>query len=247
MKRLCRITEAEVISEFLKGEFYNREYDQDRDRFEFVVQEPDLNDNVENTVRRALLFRRRASMWRELPENTQWWEVGLELGDLERLNVFPRAQWRSIARGNFRALHVAELIRLRFNPAANPGDLSAKIHALRALMGLEGPRSTILLIGRDENQPVTVLEGNHRFVAALLLPREMMLRRLRVVCGFSPNMDRCCWYKTTLPNLARYLKNRIQHLCSRKIDAGQLLKQLERRQAVEKYARSAGLSSVESE
>jgi hypothetical protein len=247
MKKLCRITEAEVIAEFLRGEFYNREYDCDRDRFEFLVQEPDLNDDVENAVRRALLFRRRASMWRELPETTQWWEVGLEPGDLERLNVFPRAQWRSIAQGNFRALHVAELVRHRLSPAAKPGDLPAKIHALRTLMGLEGPRSTILLIGRDENRPVTVLEGNHRLVAALLLPREMMLRRLRVVCGFSPNMEKCCWYKTTLPSLARYLKNRIQHLWARKIDPGHLLKQMGPRRALEKYAHSVGLPSVESE
>jgi len=247
MKKVCRITEAEVIAEFLKGEFYNREYDQDRNRFELLVQEPDLNDDAENEVRRALLFRRRASMWRELPETTQWWEVGLESGDLERLNVFPRAQWRSIAQGNFGALHVAELVSRSFNPAAKLGDLSAKIYALRSLMGLEGPRSTILLIGRDENQPVTVLEGNHRLVAALLLPREMMLRRLRIVCGFCPEMDRCCWYKTTLPSLARYLKNRIQHLWTRKIDPGPLLEQVGRRQALEKYARSAGLSSVETD
>jgi hypothetical protein len=247
MKRLCRITEAEVIAEFLKGEFYNREYDHDRNRFEFLVQEPDLNDDAENALRRALLFRRRASMWRELPESTQWWEIGLEPGDLERLNVFPRAQWRSIAQGNFRALHVAELVSRNFNPGAKSRELSAKIYALRTLMGLEGPRSTILLIGRDENQPVTVLEGNHRFVAALLLPREMMLRRLRIVCGFSQDMDRCCWYKTTAPNLVRYLKNRIQQLWTRKIDPAQFLEQVGRRQALEKYARSAGLSSVETE
>src|SRR5215831_2926388 len=247
MRKLVRIGESEVIAEFLKGEFYHREYDRDRRHFEMLVHDPHLNDEAENALRRVLLFRRRGTMWRELPEDTQWWEVGLEPGDLERLNVFPRAQWRSIAQGNFRALHVAELVRQRFNPAAKPGDLSAKIYALRTLMGLEGPRSTVLLIGRDENQPVTVLEGNHRFVAALLLPREVMLRRLRVVCGFSPDMDKCCWYKTTLPNLSRYLKNRIQHLCTRKIDPGQLLVQVGRRQSLEKYARSAGLSSVESE
>ncbi len=246
MKRVARVTEAEVIAEFLKGEFYQPEYDHDRFRFEPLVQEPDLNDEVENALRRVLLFRRRASMWRELPASTQWWEVGLEPGDLERLNVFPRAQWRAIAQGNFGALHVAELIRRRFNPE-KPGDLSAKIHALRTLMGLEGPRSTILLIGLDEIHPVTVLEGNHRLVAALLLPRDVMLRRLRMVCGFSPEMDKCCWYRTTLPNLARYVKNRIQHLWARQIDPRQLLEQAGRGRTLEEYARSAGLPSVKSE
>jgi len=245
MKRLCRITESEVISEFLKGEFYYQEYDQDRARFEAVVQEPDLNDPVENALRRVLLFRRRGTMWRELPEDTQWWEVGLEPGDLERLNVFPRAQWRSIAQGNFRALHVAELIHRQFNPA-RPGNLAAKIHNLRTLMRSEGPRSTILLIGIDETQPATLLEGNHRFVASLLLPREIMLRRLRVACGFSPSMDRCCWYKTTVFNLARYVKNRIIHSLGRDTDFRRLAPSAPRSRAVE-VSDSAGVPTVKTE
>ena len=51
MKKLNRVTEAEVIAEFLKGEFYHREYDHDRGRFEALVQEPDLNDQAENELR----------------------------------------------------------------------------------------------------------------------------------------------------------------------------------------------------
>jgi hypothetical protein len=82
----------------------------------------------------------------------------------------------------------------------------------------EGRRSTILLIGLDEVRPVTLLEGNHRFVASLLLPRDAMLRRIRLVCGFSPAMERCCWYKTSFSSLARYLKNRIKYVQNREAD-----------------------------
>lgn len=243
MKKLARVTEAEVIAEFLKGEFYHPEYDHDRRFFEALVNEPRLTDPAENAVRRALLFRRRATMWNELPVDTQWWEVELEHDDLERISVFPRAQWRDIARGNFRASHVAELLRHQFDPK-RPDNLAAKIRALRTTMWNEGPRSTILLIGTDETQPATLLEGNHRFVASLLLPREMMLRRLRLVCGLSPSMEKCCWYKTTLPNLAHYLKNRIKHLWSREADITQLLPRMARVQDVEEYPESAGLSSA---
>jgi hypothetical protein len=242
MKKLSRVTEAEVIAEFLKGEFYHPEYDRDRIFFEDLVFDPHLGDPAENALRRALLFRRRATMWRELPPDTQWWEIDLEPQDLERISVFPRAQWRSIARGNFRALHVAQLIHRQFNPA-RPGDLAAKIHNLRALMRSEGPRSTILLIGVDEAKPATLLEGNHRFVASLLLPREIMLRRLRVVCGFSAGMEKCCWYKTTVLNLAGYLKNRIKHFWRREADIKGLLPQTVRSQNMEDYASSAGVSS----
>jgi len=244
MRKLVRISENEVIAEFLKGEFYHREYDRDRRDFETLVHDPHLNDEAENALRRALLFRRRATMWRELPPDTQWWEIQLDPQDLDHINVFPRAQWRSIAQGNFRALHVAELIRRHFDPA-KPNDLSAKIHALRTLMRMEGPRFTILLIGLDEIRPATVLEGNHRFVASLLLPTDIMMRRLRVVCGFSMGMEKCCWYKTSLANLSRYLKNRIQHLWAREADAKLLLPQTARGRVSEDYAR-AGLPSAKS-
>jgi hypothetical protein len=242
MRRLSRVTEAEVIAEFLKGEFYHPEYDHDRIFFEDLVLDPHLGSPREDALRRALLFRRRATMWRELPRDTQWWEIELESQDLERIRVFPRAQWRSIAGGNFRALHVAELIHRQFDPA-RPGDLAAKIHNLRTRMGKEGPRSTILLIGVDEAKPATLLEGNHRFIACLLLPREIMLRRLRVVCGFSPGMEKCCWYKTTVLNLARYLKNRIKHSWGREADIKSLLPQTVRSQTMEDYASSAEVSS----
>jgi hypothetical protein len=245
MRKLARMTEAEVISEFLKGEFYHREFDRDRAFFQDVVFEPHLSDPAENALRRALLFRRRGTMWRELPPDTQWWEIELEPEDLDRVSVFPRAQWRSIAQGNFRALHVAELIHRQFDPA-RPGNLAAKIHSLRTLMRSEGPRSTILLIGIDETRHATLLEGNHRFVAALLLPREIMLRRLRVACGFSPLMDKCCWYKTTVPNLARYLKNRIIHSLGREPDFRRLAPSAPRSHAVE-VSDSAGVPTGKTE
>lgn len=222
MKKRLRITEAEVMAEFLKAEFYHQEYDGDRQKFEAIVYNPNLADENENALRRALLYRRRGPMLRELPDDTQWWEVELEQEELDRINVFPRAQWRRISDGNFQALHVAERIRGQLDDGKS-SELLAKIHILRTNMQIDGPKSTVVLIGIDEEHPVTLLEGNHRFVSALLLPREVMLRRLRLVCGFSARMERCCWYKTDLPNLFSYTKNRIKHFWSRDADVNRLL------------------------
>lgn len=222
MKKLRRISEEEVLSEFLKAEFYQVEYDRDRTQFETIVYDPDLSDPDENALRRALLFRRRGSMWRELPPDTQWWEIDFKPEESERVNVFPRAQWRGLARGNFNAIHVASQLRARCaEPESSPFVL--KIQALCSLMQQEGPRSTVLLIGVDENRPVTLLEGNHRFMASLLLPPELMLNRIRMVCGFSPHMEKCCWYKTSFSSLARYLKNRIKYIRNQEADVSRWL------------------------
>ena len=63
MRKLRRLTEAEVIAEFLRGEFFQKEYDADRERFASLVENPNLTDAQENEIRRILLFRRRDTMW----------------------------------------------------------------------------------------------------------------------------------------------------------------------------------------
>jgi hypothetical protein len=243
MKKLFRTTEAEVLSEFLKAEFYHEEYDGDRQKFEAIVFSPNLADETENAIRRALLFRRRGPMLRELPEDIQWWEIELEPEELDRINVFPRAQWRRISDGNFQALHVAERIRGHLDDGKS-SELLAKIHILRASMQIEGPKSTVVLIGIDEEHPVTLLEGNHRFVSSLLLPRELMMRRLRLVCGFSPKMEKCCWYKTDLANLFNYTKNRIKHFWSRDADVSRLALQVRGAGDSDGYASAVKLSKT---
>jgi hypothetical protein len=48
MKRLRRLTEAEVIAEFFGGEFFHKEYDADREQFSRIVNQPDLTNEREN-------------------------------------------------------------------------------------------------------------------------------------------------------------------------------------------------------
>ena len=114
-------------------------------------------------------------------------------------------------------------------------------------MQIEGPKSTVVLIGVDEDHQVTLLEGNHRFVSCLLLPRELTLRRLRLMCGFSPRMERCCWYKTDLTNLFNYTKNRIKHFWSRDADLSELVLAVRASGDARDYADVVSFPNVKSE
>src|SRR5258708_31807857 len=111
MKKLSRITEAEVIAEFLQGEFFHKEYEADRQQFAGIVNHPDLTNETENALRRALLFRRRDTMWWELPEDRQWWELEFEPAAVELVRVLPGARWRKIGCGNLITLNVVARIR----------------------------------------------------------------------------------------------------------------------------------------
>lgn len=224
MKKLRRITEAEVIAEFLRNEFHEADFDRDRVLFARVVQSPDLANEAENAMRRALLFRRRGHMWRELPPNTQWWELELEPADLERVRVFPRAQWTRVANGSYYLADIVNQIRRR---AADLGKheprMAGKLRGIGAALATERGRSTVLLAGVDDKQPLLVLEGNHRLAAALLRSPEVAVRSFRVVGGFSPRMTENCWYRTNLPNLWRYAKNRLRNVIDREADVYRVL------------------------
>ena len=220
MRKLRRITEAEIIAEFLRGEFFQKEYDADRERFSSLVEHPNLTDATENEIRRILLFRRRDTMWWELPEDRQWWEIEFEPEDVERVNVFPRAHWRKIARGNFKALDVAARIRELKN--SEPNGFVKKISDICANLSSNLPQGMVIFLGVNEESRVTLLEGNHRFIASLLAGGPQHLRNARMVAVFSPQMEKCCWYKTSLYTLTRCLKNRIKHHWDRDTDLARL-------------------------
>jgi len=216
-----RITEAEVIAEFLKNEFYQKEYDKDREEFETLVLDPDLADEAQNALRRALLYRRRGHMWRELPKDTMWHEVEIDAEDLKRIRVFPRAHWRKISNGRFLLSEIVK--RIRDSSVAKTDAAFSKIQLLRYRLQRDSVNSAVLLIGVDEEQPLTILEGNHRLAAAMLVSPRLVHTGFRVLCGLSPHMYESCWYDTNIPNLWNYLKNRLNNLVDKEADVQRVL------------------------
>ncbi|HSB75624.1 MAG TPA: hypothetical protein VLC12_08240 [Terriglobales bacterium] len=232
MRKLRLLAEDEVIAEFLRNEFHHREFEEDREKLQRLVEAPDLSSAAENALRRALLFRRRGGLWRELPEETQWWEMELQPADVERIRFFPRAQWRKLSRGRFYVNEIVE--RIRNSGPELDENFRRKLQAVsRELQQENAEPTSILLIGEDESSPLTVIEGNHRVAAALLVSPGALPQRLRVLCGLSPRMTECCWYHTSVGNLLRYARNKIKDLANdRDADVDRLLKLRPRTPAV---------------
>lgn len=204
-----RITEDQVIAEFLQSDFENPVFREYHQSMQAIVSAPDFYDPTENAKRRALLFIRHLALWREIPDGTEWYEVEVNERDLESIRVFPRAQWRKLAQGDFSVTHVAN--RLTTHRHVVNGRFLNKIDSIGdQFQQGDFPRGAVILIGLSENEPVTVLDGNHRLMAAMLAsPRK--LAKLKFVCGFSLRMEECCWYNTNLETLFRYGKNKMVH------------------------------------
>jgi hypothetical protein len=199
------------MAEFLKTDFHKPEFIKYQESLGGIVTNPNLNDVVENAVRRALLFVRHGALWRELPEGTQWFEVEIERAELQRIRVFPRAQWRRLARGNFGLTEVTQRISSGDCDGFADEAFLVKIQQLRDRLDHGWQAGAILLIGLDQRGSLTLLDGNHRMVAALLASPES-LTRFRFFCGLSPRMSECCWYETNVTTLARYGTNLVRYL-----------------------------------
>jgi O-antigen/teichoic acid export membrane protein len=205
------VTEDEAIAEFLKSEFYQTEFDAYRNAFDDVVTRPNLRNEAENKLRRALLYRRRGRLWREIPADTVWWEVELRNNDLHRMRVFPRDQWRKHSDRSYYLLDTAERIRTKI--AQSSDAFIGKLRSLGTELALKqthqhkAAQGTVLLIGLHEASPLTIIEGNHRMTAAVLVSPDDAHLRFRFLCGFSPHMVDCCWYQTNLSTLLHYAKN----------------------------------------
>ena len=105
--------------------------------------------------------------------------------DLHRIRVFPRAQWRKLARGDFSVTQVAGRLTDAACRHLTSQTFRAKIEDLREHMRQNAAAGAILIIGLSESAPFTILDGNHRLVAALLTSPETVCR-LRFFCGLSP-------------------------------------------------------------
>jgi hypothetical protein len=204
-----RVSEDEVVAEFLKSEVNAPELGQHQATFRRVLTNPDLNDAGDNAIRRALLFIRHRSLWEEIPTGTNWYELEIDEADFGQIRAFPRAQWRKLARGRFSIDHI--VYRLRTLEHKIDAQFLDKIRRIRDQFLEDDPGfGAVILIGLNDSEPLTILDGNHRVVAALL-SSPGSLKSIRFLCGLSPRMTECCWYNTNLSTLFRYGKHVLAH------------------------------------
>lgn len=209
VRLIRRVAEDEVIAEFLKSDFPRHEFREYHQHLREIVIAPNLESAEENAKRRALLFLRHMSLWKELPSDTEWYEATIGEADLDSIRIFPRAQWRKVAKGSFSARDIAEGMRSR-QKLLEPTFVQ-KVNAISKKIVAGDPNfAAVILIGINESEPLTVLDGNHRLIAAMLASPNHV-SKLRFLCGFSPRMTECCWYNSNLMTLFRYGKNVLTH------------------------------------
>lgn len=210
LRLIRRVSEDEVIAEFLKSDFDNPAFQEYHDVMRKIVLMPNLVDPTENVKRRALFSLRHLALWNEIPVDTEWYEMEISDDNLNQIRVFPRAQWRKIADGDFSINKIGE--GMHKNERTIDSRFMSKIREIRDVLVLdETVMGPVILIGITESDPLTILDGNHRLVAAMLASPSRV-GRLRFLCGLSPKMMECCWYETNFMTLLRYGKHVLRNV-----------------------------------
>jgi hypothetical protein len=163
-----KISIHNVVSEFLRGE---------RNNFSFyppwttVIDNPNLDDPVENHKRLRLFYIKRGKFMVEIPPDTQWWEVAsLSENELDELYLSARhtQPWSG---KKLAAAASAFGEPLTSQPREWPG--------------------RIILWGHDRKGPFSIIEGNHRMLAyaCAAIPRPPL--NIPVYVGLSSSY---CWW-----------------------------------------------------
>ena len=210
--RLIReISEDEVIAEFLKSDFHNPAFQNYRKILALSCSTLTLKTRMKTpyaviVCHSAFRSVERASIQME------WYEVKVREPEVAQIRVFPRAHWRKIASGNFSITRIVE--GMQRDRGAVDEHLMVKIAEIRERLVQNDSIGPVILIGVNESEPLTILDGNHRLVAAMFgSPNKV--QGLRFLCGFSPRMDECCWYNTNFVTLFRYGRNVLRNVTCR--------------------------------
>ena len=207
MKFLEKVTYNEVILHWIR-----REYLQSQDFLRSdvpninpsLISNPNLNDPIENKLRRKFLYSYRGVILHTIPANTQWFKIEInQKEDLNSFRLINEVSWNylsnntgklDIAANNFITFirNEPQIQNLTLQQWVNENIDSLK--EFREKANDSDLNLTLILIALSQNGPFTVIEGNHtvmslflkHFIDNLKFPYKIH----NSYVGLSPNIDR---------------------------------------------------------
>jgi hypothetical protein len=199
MRHLQPITEHEMVAHFLKTELHSVRFEQDLlDRLQRagldrrLIDEPDLRNAEENAARSRLLgdyrgYRRGEGIFMYVPEDTAWHRYALSRDELARVRFIDYDDWTELSGGSRLAIDAAPRIRAGLEVFGKYNTEWALGMGRAVELGAVFPE--LILVGTDEESPLTVIEGHAR-LTAYCLALEHVPEPLPVIIGFGAGMER---------------------------------------------------------
>lgn len=191
MKLLHRISEDEVIAEFLRAEIDSARFAEGivralGDVDVSVIREPDLNDGEQNRIRKQVLgevrgYGRDASLFENFPDEVEWYAAVMSREELSSVMYIDYSYWNELSRMSRLPGDAAQTIRsgIEIYGVSNDGFLAIG-EAIKRCKTF--PR--LILVACNARSRIVVLEGHAR-LTGYFLDRERIPAELEVMIGYS--------------------------------------------------------------
>ncbi|HVU14882.1 MAG TPA: hypothetical protein VHD90_26590 [Phototrophicaceae bacterium] len=197
MRLLRATTEADMVAVFLKAEIGSERYGasvldalQKHTAERHIIDTPNLSDEAENQLRRAVLdeyrgYLKRNELFGDFPTDVQWRRVLLDKADLRRAKYIVYDYWVELSGGSRLAADAATHIR---NGMLVFGTMSTAEHLERAEQLRQSKRAPeMIFVSTGDGGDLVVLEGHNR-LTAYLLALDDIPDEVEALIGYSPNI-----------------------------------------------------------
>lgn len=216
MQLINKISKEHFWLEYLKSEWYSNRYDGIRNHVDIDKLSPFDYFGTERIY--LLLWTFRHTVLCRLPEDIEWQVCTLSDQEFENLTIIRETTWgdtlkeKSTYYGQLRRLKDISKVLVsnphEFNANATNSHVRKIFEIFNKMEQVSTKKSDydfsqhkLILIQKKGSKVYSILEGNHRAVAASMFTkkaREKLLSK-EVIVGVSKNMDNCIWYNRRPP------------------------------------------------
>lgn len=191
MRLISEVPEDIMIAEFLLAEFNSDRFKNgiidalgDHDRS--LLTKPNVNDQAENQLRRAILgqtrgFGNNTDLFENFPAEVKWYQAVFQEQDLREVMYINYSYWNELSSGTRLPMNASITIhnQIEVYGVSNQGfqDIAMVIKNGTVL-----PR--LIVVSMNENARVVVLEGHAR-LTAYYLDSQYIPDELEVLIGYS--------------------------------------------------------------
>ncbi len=185
MKILNQISFDTVIQVWLQAEWYIPSFDSYRKIIpESIINSRDTSNQSDNKLRFDTLRSVRSPMIDPLPKDTIWYRATFDKKDILRTYIVPSNDWGAISNRTYDPTIIMKNIELDDGHAK-------KIKKIKSSLSQKLIDKRLILVARDADSIMTIIEGNHRGIALFIEAEEKKKDDPivdEVIIGISPNM-----------------------------------------------------------
>jgi hypothetical protein len=189
MKILKKISEDEVIAEFLKGEINSKRFGKDiinalkkEKKSKNIVINPDLRNKSENKFRNKLLKKEvRKEFFEDFPNNVRWYKAVIHKQELKKAKYINFSYWNKLSSKTRSPVRAAENIKVGVKAfgVSNKGffEILSEIEKGRKI-------PIMIFVAKNKQSRLVVLEGHAR-LTAYFLNEKYIPRNMEIIIGYS--------------------------------------------------------------